>query len=168
VSAPSPLKVRYDRLSKINGNLRSKILATKTKLDRVLASKAFYQAVMNHTYGGRRTFANSEGLSNEQIYDRIQLGKEILSRQIDRMMNLELEAYYDNSDVVGRTFTNSRTIYVNRKFYDKYTSSQIARNLMHEWLHKVGFSHDANPTSRRPYSVPYAIGSIVERLARKM
>ncbi len=163
---PAPLKVRYDRLSKISGNLRTKILATKAKLDRILASGEFRTAVLNHQYGGRKTFVQSEGLSNSEIYDRIQLGKEVLSGVIDRLMNLELEAYYDDNDVVGRTFTNSRTIYVNRKFYDRYTSAQIARNLMHEWLHKIGFSHDSDATSRRPYSVPYAIGEIVERLLR--
>ena len=33
---------------------------------------------------------------------------------------------------------------------------------MHEWLHKIGFEHSYYNNSDRPYTVPYAIGEIVE------
>jgi hypothetical protein len=39
---------------------------------------------------------------------------------------------------------------------------------MHEWLHKIGFSHAVKDTPERIYSVPYAIGYIVKGIAREM
>ena len=30
---------------------------------------------------------------------------------------------------------------MNTKFMNSYTSNQVARNMMHEWLHKLGFKH---------------------------
>ena len=55
----------------------------------------------------------------------------------------------------------------NRRFFDNFTPAEIAGNLAHEWMHKIGFDHDFNSTSRRPYSVPYAVGDLVESLAEQ-
>lgn len=163
-----PLQVHYDRLVNMNTLLQNKLAETKAKLDRVLASEEFYRAVMDHQYNGQKTYAQNGGYTNQEIYDLIQLGKEKMSLEIDYMMNLELTSYYEDTNTIGYTYTGSTMIYVNRKFYNTFGAPQIARNLMHEWLHKVGFTHDVAATKRRPYSVPYGIGGLVERLMRRL
>lgn len=41
--------------------------------------------------------------------------------------------------------------------------SAISSTLIHEFLHTVGYSHDFWNTKARPYSVPYAVGGLVEK-----
>lgn len=38
----------------------------------------------------------------------------------------------------------------------------LAATLLHEYMHTIGFSHDFWNTARRKYSVPYAIGQIIQ------
>lgn len=163
----TPLKVRIDKLINFSSTIKNKVHSTQRVLDAIFDSQEFYDAVINHVYQGRKQFADNRGYSNQDIYNLIQLGKEKMSKRIDRQMNLKLKLYYENSDTVGWTYSNSDIIHVNRKFYGTYTEAKIARNLMHEWLHNMGFSHDSNVTNKRRYSVPYAIGDIVEKLARR-
>jgi hypothetical protein len=54
---------------------------------------------------------------------------------------------------------------MNTKYFYVYTPYQVAGNLTHEWLHKLGFDHDVASTPARPYSVPYAVGYILRDLA---
>jgi len=168
--APSslPLRVSFDRLTDFDATLMAKLNEAEILLNKLFASREFFNAVLEHKYSSQKTFVQNQGYTNEQIYDLLHLGKETLSPVADGLMNLELKAYYEDSDTVGYTFTQSKTIYVNRKFYNRYTPAQIARNLMHEWLHKVGFSHDVAATARRPYSVPYGMGKIAETVGRNL
>jgi hypothetical protein len=57
---------------------------------------------------------------------------------------------------------------MNRKYFNKFRPYQVADNMMHEWLHKIGFSHAVKSTPERPYSVPYAVSYIVKGIARGM
>lgn len=168
VTTTTPLTVKFDGLSGFSNELREKVIAASQKLEVVLASKAFKSAVLNHTYKGKKQFVQNGGLTNEQIYRSIMIGREKLHKEIDYTMNLTLQTYYEDSLTIAYTYSWSDLIYVNTKWYDRFGQSQIASNLTHEWLHKVGFAHDYSNTSRRPYSVPYGVGNIVEALVREM
>jgi hypothetical protein len=171
--SPSPkpvqsLTVRFDRLQKFDPETESKVREAARLMNQVFASEAFFNSIKNHSYNGAKQFVQNNGFANVELYDFMQLGRETYSPVNDRRMNLELVLYYADNNVVGYTYKGGRTIYVNSKFYSKYSPAQITRNLTHEWLHKAGFSHDSAATSRRPYSVPYAVGGIVERLSRRL
>ena len=60
-------------------------------------------------------------------------------------------------NVVGYTSQGTPEITMNRSFFDGYTPAEIAGNMAHEWMHKLGFEHDFRATARRPDSVPYAV-----------
>lgn len=62
------------------------------------------------------------------------------------------------SHVVGYTFTNSLTIWVNRRYFGE--PKGIASNLMHEASHQCGFTHQG----RWATTVPYVLNKIVEEL----
>lgn len=67
--------------------------------------------------------------------------------------------------MVGYTKPSINRISINEKFFRNFTSAQIAGNLAHEWVHKLGFDH----RSAKEYdSVPYAIGDIVAQLGRSL
>ena len=148
---------------------RKKINSAAELIKEVVASEEFKNKVLNHKYNGKKQFANNQGLTNKQIYNKILNGAEKLNKVADNEMDLELELYTDNdSNTVGYTFPNTNRVWMNSKYFNKNTPALVTTNMMHEWLHKLGFGHDAEVTAKRPYSVPYAVGYIVRDLAKKL
>jgi hypothetical protein len=143
----------------------SKIRTAERKVRDVISSEEFRSKVINHTYNGRKTFVDNGGLTNTQIYYKILYAAENYATLKDNEMDLNIKTYFENSNTVGFTTTTSKYINMNTKFLNNYTSNQVARNMTHEWLHKVGFRHAVNYSTSRDYSVPYAVGKIVESLA---
>lgn len=133
----------------------------------VIASDEFRSKVLNFTYKGRRRFNNNNGLSNRQIYQKLLDGSETLVPGKDHEMDLQLELYFAENNVVGYTYPNTVKVWMNTKYFTPYTPSQVAGNLFHEWTHKLGFDHEANYTVDRDSSVPYAIGYLIRDLGKK-
>lgn len=156
------------RLYKFTEPEEVKIRKAISLIKRVVASEDFKEEILNHAYEGRLAFANNRGLSNEKIYKKIIEGSERLSPGVDYTMNLTLEAFYTDSITVGYTNSGSPKIYMNRRFFSRQQPYEVTSNIIHEWLHKIGFGHDVSETPSRPYSVPYAVGYIVRKLARKL
>jgi hypothetical protein len=132
----------------------------------VVATEEFRTKVLNHTYGGKKTYVDNGGFTNAQIYQKILDGAETLQKVVDNEMDMEVELYYASTSTVGYTYANSKRIWVNRKFFDQYTAASVASNLFHEWLHKLGFSHASTWSTSRDYSVPYAIGRIIGEIGK--
>lgn len=134
---------------------------------RVVNSDEFRQEVLAHKFNGAPGFA-STGNSPQEVLGKLIGGSEVLSPGVDHVWSWDVVFYRANNSTVGYTYPNVTTLWVNTKFMDQYDLADIARNQVHEITHKLGFGHDFKPTKRRPYSVPYAVGSIVERLGRKI
>jgi hypothetical protein len=147
--------------------------ADETKYDRaialvkkVVATEAFRTAVLNHTYGGVKTFVQNNGLTNAQVYQAVLDAAERLTPAKNNTMDVGVKLYYESSSIVGYTSPSISYINVNTKFFDSYAINSVAANLFHEWLHKLGYGHDVSATARRPYSVPYGIGSIIRTVGK--
>jgi hypothetical protein len=138
------------------------------KIKIVINSTEFKDRVLAHTYKGEVTFVQNDGLTNLEVYEKIMTGAESLNLVRDQEMDIDVTMYYKNNSTVGYTYPSTPRTWVNSKFFNKYTHSQVAKNVVHEWTHKVGFGHDFKRTSRRPYSVPYAVGSIIEDLINEL
>ncbi len=156
-----------------NATLVNATSAQKSKLNKaleiiklVIATDEFRTKILNHKYGGSKTFYDNGGLTNAQIYQKILEGAEKLQPTKDNELDMEIEMYYQSSSTVGYTMTNSKRIWVNTKFFNNYTAAGVAHNLMHEWLHKLGFKHAVSYSSSRDYSVPYAIGDLVGEIGK--
>ncbi len=145
----------------------AKIQKAEYKIRKVIGSEAFRTRVLGHTYGGVKKFVDNGGLTNSQIYTKVLEAMESYFNTKNNSMDLNVKVYYENSSTVGFTTTTSSYINMNTKFLNTYTSNQVARNMTHEWLHKLGFHHAVSYSTSRNYSVPYAIGSIMEELAAK-
>lgn len=133
---------------------------------KVVGTEAFRSKVLNHTYGGAKSFADNKGLTNAQIYQSILDAAEKLQPSKNNRMDVGVKLYYQNSTVVGYTSTSITYINVNTKYFNSYDINEVAGNLFHEWLHKLGYGHDASVTAKRPYSVPYAIGYLIRDLGK--
>lgn len=147
-----------------------KLHAASRLIRKIVRSHEFKERVLAHTWNGKKAFADNDGLSNEQIYRKIIEGSEKMNNLgANNTMDLEIELYTDNDSItIGYTYPSIVRIYMNRKYYNKFRPYQVADNMMHEWLHKLGFNHAIKNTPERPYSVPYAIGYIVKGIAREM
>ncbi len=132
----------------------------------VVATDEFRGKILNHLYGGKKTFVDNKGLTNAQIYQKILDGAESLQPTKDSEMDCEVEMYTASTNVVGYTYSTSKRIWVNTKYFNQYTSAGVAHNLFHEWMHKLGFTHSSSWNAARDFSVPYAIGSLVGQLGK--
>ena len=83
-------------------------------------------------------------------------------------MDVELELYQQKTKTIGYTYPNTVRIWMNKKYFSRYTPVKVADNLMHEWMHKLGFTHEVIWSKDRDHSVPYAVGYIVEELAAEI
>jgi hypothetical protein len=138
-------------------------------IKQIIRSKEFREKVLNYTYNGKKEFIDNGGKSNEEVYQSLLDGSEMLIPGRDHTMNLELELYYNRwTSTVGYTTPDSVRVWMNRKFFSGYTAAEVAGNLFHEWTHKLGFDHDRSYSASRDHSVPYALGYLMEELAKKL
>lgn len=147
----------------------AKVEAAILAIQQIVRTPEFRRRVLEHTYQGVFQFVDNRGLSNAEIYQLLLDGSETLLPNKNRAMDLQLELYTNYStSTVGYTYPNTLKIWMNRKFFDSYDTAQVARNVFHEWTHKLGFGHDSSATARRPSSVPYGLGSIVQDLVMNL
>lgn len=129
----------------------------------------FKTRVLNYDspYTTNRFVASSgsgpHGETNQQVYQHNWDGNETRPSQtlVDNEADMEIEFYYANNSTVGYTYTSSKRIWVNTKFYDTFRPSQASGNFTHEWNHKLGYGHEVNNSAYRPYTVPYGVGYIM-------
>lgn len=144
-----------------------KILKAAELIKKVVKSTEFKDRILNYTYQGKKAFFDNKGLSNQQIYKKIlEASEKMIRLGKNNTMDIELELYTDNDSItIGYTYPNVVRIFMNSKYFNKFKPHQVADNMMHEWLHKIGFDHSVEVTPDRRHSVPYAIGYIVKALA---
>ncbi len=158
-------KVYYSNFSE---NQEAKVEKAISLIKKVIGSEEFKERVLNYKFKGKKRFFDSEGFSNAQIYQKILDGAEIMGNtQKNNTMDVELELYHAATKTIGYTYPNVTKIWMNKKYFNRYTPVQVAGNLMHEWMHKIGFGHATKWSEERDHSVPYAIGYIMEELTKQ-
>lgn len=124
----------------------------------VINTVEFRMMVISRVY----TSTNKSGL---EIYQHIMTGSEVLTPEIDNEIDVDVELYEKNNSTVGYTYGNTIKTWLNNKFFKTFDHGGVAGNLVHEWLHKLGYDHSsANDLD----SVPYAVGFIVRDLVRDL
>lgn len=154
-------------LSGFDRDQEEKIHQAFDAIKKVIASDEFKARVLGKTYKGKKQYVDNNGLTNAQIYKKLLEGSEKLNPGKNNTMDLHLESYFESANVIGYTMPSILTIYMNRRYLNTFAANQVAMNLTHEWLHKLGFKHAAKMNAARPHSVPYAIGYIMRDLAKK-
>lgn len=142
-------------------------------LETVMNSQEFKERIYNFTFKGQKTFHQNNGLSNKDIYAQLMTGEEVLMPNSVGIMNFDLSLYRSKnpwSKVKGYTKPDTMRIWMNKKYFrqSSWTSINVAGNMAHEWVHKMGFGHDYRHNADRPYTVPYAVGYIVGEIAKEM
>ena len=147
-----------------NNEQKEKVIEASNYIKIIFNSAEYRQEVLGFSYDGKKQFVGSNGMTNEEIYEHLRGGAEALNPLINYQMDITLKMYYSMKSTVGYTYPSDTKIYTNSKFHNNYTACQVASNAVHEWTHKMGFSHAAKWDKSRDYSVPYGHNSIVEKL----
>lgn len=161
------LTVVGEQLTGFNSAAKTKVTRAFKLIEQVVNSEEFKSRVLNFKNSrGVRAFASNNGMSNEEIYETFMAGRETLLQDTPGEMNFYLKIYNAWwSRVIGYTSEQTNTISMNWKYHKNYTAANMSGNLVHEWVHKLGFDHSS---AGEHDSAPYAIGYIVEEMAKKI
>ena len=107
-------------------------------------------------------------LANNEVYKIIMSGWDAYHQEKDGDIDVEATLYYKRfTSTVGWTTRGSLATHSNTKFWtgtEREIIARIAGNIIHEYMHNLGFGHDRRRNPTRRYTVPYAIGIIVRNL----
>lgn len=152
-------------------------------LEEVLNSEEFRIKVLSYKRSdGQRLYQKNyiwnesdNTLSNEDVYNLLMKGDEKMIPNSIGEMNIyswvkictRLQWVYQYqwcSGVVGSTApSSSRTITHNWNFYKDFETPNMVANIVHEWIHLLGFLHGPAATMRE--EVPYVVGAIAGQVA---
>lgn len=112
-------------------------------------------------------------MTNKEVYEYIIGAAETLNPEVNNFADMsividesrQVKPFY--SSVLGYTYGIVNEQFIYRWFFNSGSDEKIAENIVHEWLHKMGFQHAYYDYMGRIYTVPYAIGKIVSEIIRK-
>lgn len=96
------------------------------------------------------------------VYNTIINASETLNGEVDN--EIDVSVILDkrrNKRVLGYTYSNTPSQWIYNFFFRNGEVSDIAGNICHEWLHKLGFTHEYKGNPLRAFTVPYAVGYFV-------
>jgi len=152
-------------------------------IETVLNSDEFKRKVLSYKRSdGSRLYQKNylwsnkaETLTNEEVLSVIIRGDEKMRPGTFNEMNINSWVKKCNwwqragiwcRKVIGSTSPSSSfMIKHNWKFYKNYETHQMVANIVHEWLHLLGFLH-GNENMRE--EVPYVVGSIAGEVAQQL
>lgn len=175
------LKVIEHEVRFPSGSQEDKLYEAIELLDEIVNSEEFKRKVIGYIRpNGKREYAKNYlwndskvRLSNEQIYNIIMTGDERSLPNTIAEANLYIRSYKCKwwqrlgscRKVIGYTNpSSSKWINVNWKFYSHYEVHEMVGNLMHEWIHLLGFLHGNQNLHEE---VPYVVGRIASQIARE-
>jgi hypothetical protein len=152
---------------------KQKVQAGTDLLVLIINSDEFKLRVLNFTFKEKKQFNKNQGKTNLEIYNHLMTGSEVLMPESSGIMNFDLTLYKSKnpwSKVKGYTKKDTMRIWINKKFFRRssWEPKDVAANMAHEWVHKMGYGHAFKYNSDRPSTVPYAIGYIIHDIASEM
>lgn len=172
MNATSKLTVDIEDLKGFSASEKEKFLKAIKLCEKVINSKEFEQKITNYqwTSGGvnYNSFKNSEGLSNIEIFEKFKTGSDKFNKEADGDIDVYSTLYYSWKSTIGYTYPNTYKTWINKKFFNKFNEAEIIGNVIHEYMHNVGFGHAAKNNSTRQHTVPYAYGYIARDVAKGM
>lgn len=102
-------------------------------------------------------FLYKEGLSFNEFKRKLLSGADKFNKLDDGDIDVHVTMYYSRKRVVGFTYPSTWRSWANRNIYRNYDISDIAGNILHEYLHNLGYGH---PRANRR-SLVYQMGYLV-------
>lgn len=137
-------------MKNLNPEQQEKIRSSLLKGEYVLDSNLWSDRIIAAKYTENR------GFKGRDIVDMIRSGAHDGGIE-DRVLDIDIVGFYRASSTIGYTYLGSLTQWINRKFLNKYTESDVFKHVMHETMHRCfRFLH----RYRKSTSVPYRVGNL--------
>ena len=102
--------------------------------------------------------------TGHEVIAFMDVGSETLTPDPNFMWDWGVGFYYKKGTrVIGWTNGKIPTVWINKAKFDYMSDPEIAANIVHEYLHKLGFDH---ASAKDHKSVPYAVGYLVRELMK--
>lgn len=160
------VQINFEKLNTIKR--KQKALQIEKEMELIVNSKLWaskWEAILG--FSGETS--NYKHMSGKEVLKMINCADEILLPNTKGVINIDIDDVYLRRGIVGYTYATVLTVFTNTRFFDSEDLSpeyhhrkQSGSNLLHEWLHKIGFDHDFYSTERRPFSVCYQGNRIYE------
>lgn len=112
----------------------------------------------------KEKMTETDGLTNMEIMHMFFSGSDLLNKESDGDIDLFLTGYYKRfSKVIGYIIRGKLWHWINTKFINLFDESDLAGHLIHEYMHRMGFSH----YGKKSTSVPYVYGNVTKKIAQK-
>ncbi len=159
-------KVVVDFTSKLSEYDQGRILVASHLAAIVIRTEEFRQAVLNYEHNGIKGFLDTN-LTRKQVYNAIIDGAEKHDPSLDSTMSFVATSFKptkEDSRTVAFVYSSKKWVYFSEDYLFHNTANK-ANTVVHEWLHMIGFEHEKDDGETREYSVPYAVGDIVQDIA---
>lgn len=151
------IQIRVDGISGLSASQKDTLDRGVYGDNYIFAHPRFKEEVLS------RHFTETGGKNSEQIYETIQKGDQLNLADELGIIDLKIVMYNSwFSKVVGYTYLESLTIWINEKFF--YGPKSVGSNLAHESMHQLGFTHNSTWST----SVPYQMNDIIEKLWKEL
>lgn len=106
-----------------------------------------------------RTYLEDLGEGGQGVWNRLVSGQQLTPEDKPGVLDFKAVMYASRfSKVVGYTYLESISIWINRKFFS--TPQYVASNIAHETTHQLGYTHQYSFDG----TVPYQMNEIIEKL----
>lgn len=173
------LKIKLNSHEGYQGENLIKLKESIELLENIVNGQNFKDSVLNFksgkTEGGtfhfimytkwRRRRIELQRYTNQEIYNKIMSGNETDGKDCFIRFDLTLKKGSGGSTV---GYTTNGKIYTYTSDFIEMTTGEFAAHLFHEFTHTIDFDHspsNRNDSLRDCYSVPYALGNIIEIIA---
>jgi hypothetical protein len=106
----------------------------------------------------------TNGMTNVEIYDMLMSGRDKFNKAEDKDIDVYITMYYSWKNVIGYTYPSTWWTWINRKFFSRFDLGEIGGNIVHEYMHNMGFGH-RSPSDKM--SVPYATGYLIRDMIKE-
>lgn len=151
-------------------------------MEEVMNSEEFKIKVIGYERNGNRSYQKNylwndsqKRLSNEDIYEVIMNGDEKMRSGTEGEMNfnswvrvcsrLQMVTIWCRQVIGSTTPDTSHWIKLNWTFYKNFEVHEMVSNMVHEWIHLLGFLHG---NDRITEEVPYVVGGIAGEVAQNI
>lgn len=131
--------------------------------------KNFHKNVCSYTDINSGSSVSKE-MTRQQVHSLIMSGWDKFHQIQDGDIDVDATLFYKRwSSAIGYTYPSTFKTWLNTKFWtgsEKDIVSMIAGNIAHEYMHNLGFGHAYDWNSSREFTVPYAIGTIINQIVK--
>lgn len=159
------VKIDYTRLDTTDRIDKASRLEDDINL--IINSDLFRERLLHHLHRTNYRYGETSNWrykSPIQIYEHIMSGAEELTPETDGIIELIIDDFYKDNNVIGQTNPNTPVVQVNTKYFDVQGDMKSGSNIVHEIFHKLGFKHDFFRTRRRPSSLCYISNKVYEEV----